>query len=44
MSAGSELEPEELRRTCEPGIFSFKSTEELDALDEVIGQERALGG
>jgi lon-related putative ATP-dependent protease len=42
MSAGGELKPEELRRICDAGTFSFKSTEELDALEEIIGQERAL--
>ena len=38
----SELSPEHLRRVCDPAGFSFKSTEELPVLQEVIGQERAV--
>lgn len=33
---------EKLRRVCDPGIFDFRSTEELPALEEVIGQDRAV--
>jgi len=36
-----ELSPEELRRTCDPQQFPFKSTAELSELSEIIGQERA---
>jgi lon-related putative ATP-dependent protease len=36
-----ELRPEELRRTCDPNQFSFKSTSELEELSEIIGQDRA---
>ena len=36
-----ELRPEELRRTCDPNQFSFKSTSELTDLSEIIGQDRA---
>ncbi len=36
-----ELRPEELRRTCDPEQFSFKSTAELTELSGIIGQERA---
>jgi len=36
-----ELQPEELRRTCDPSQFSFRSTAELTELSEIIGQERA---
>lgn len=36
-----ELRAEELRRTCDPGQFSFKSTAELTELAGIIGQERA---
>jgi lon-related putative ATP-dependent protease len=36
-----ELRPEELRRTCDPAQFRFKSTAELAELSEIIGQERA---
>ncbi len=38
----SELTPEHLRRVCDPAGFSFRSTEELQVLEEVIGQERAV--
>ncbi|MFZ7128518.1 MAG: Lon protease family protein [Desulfobacterales bacterium] len=31
-----------LRRICDPAEFRFKSTRELEPLDEVIGQERAV--
>ncbi len=37
-----ELRPEELRRRCDPALFEFETTAELDPLDEVIGQERAV--
>ena len=37
-----ELSPERLRAVCDAGVFSFRSTEELPALDEVIGQDRAM--
>ncbi len=36
-----EVRPEELRRTCDPEQFSFKSTAELTELAGIIGQERA---
>jgi len=37
-----ELKAEELRRRCDPGIFQFKTTAEVEPLGEVIGQERAV--
>ena len=37
-----ELKPEQLRAMTDVSEFSFKTTEELTALDQVIGQERAL--
>jgi len=37
-----ELKPEKLKNTCNPDIFSFNTTEELEPLKEVINQERAL--
>jgi len=37
-----ELSPEQLRLECEPATFSFESTAELEPLDRVIGQERAV--
>ena len=36
------LKPEELRAVCDPARLPFRSTEELPALDGMIGQERAL--
>jgi lon-related putative ATP-dependent protease len=38
-----ELTPEQLRRTCDPSIFPFKSTADIPPLEGVIGQDRALG-
>jgi len=37
-----ELKSEKLKNTCNPDIFSFNTTEELEPLKEVINQERAL--
>lgn len=37
-----ELQVEQLRRICDPGIFEFKSTADLSVLDNIIGQERAV--
>lgn len=42
MGNRSKVAPEQLRRTCNPGMFDFKTTRELEPLDEVIGQERAV--
>lgn len=39
----AELAIEQLRHTCDPKIFKFKSTAELPELTGVIGQKRALG-
>lgn len=36
------LIPEKLRRRCDPRLFTFSSTEELEPLSGIIGQERAL--
>jgi len=38
----TELTAEQARQACDPGQFSFRSTEELPPLEKVIGQERAL--
>jgi predicted ATP-dependent protease len=38
----AELAPEELRGVCSVDLFQFADTSELDPLDEVIGQERAV--
>jgi lon-related putative ATP-dependent protease len=37
-----ELSYEEIRRTCEPNIITCPTTEELQPLEEIIGQERAV--
>ncbi|MBS3814687.1 AAA family ATPase [Candidatus Bipolaricaulota bacterium] len=38
-----ELGSSDLRRICIADDFSFETTEELDPLKEIIGQDRALG-
>ena len=42
MTAKNELLPEDLRCTCDPAVFKFKDTSEIEPLDEVIGQKRAV--
>ena len=37
-----ELKPEELRWKCDPNIFAFESTEDIDPIEGILGQERAL--
>ncbi|MFH1609128.1 MAG: ATP-dependent protease, partial [Candidatus Bipolaricaulota bacterium] len=37
-----EVPPEKLRRTCDPGIFPFSTTDELAPLEDIVGQERAI--
>jgi lon-related putative ATP-dependent protease len=37
-----ELKSGDLRYFCDPKIFTFKSTADIDPLDEVIGQKRAV--
>lgn len=37
-----ELKPTELRPTCDPKLFDFTSTADVDPLDDVIGQKRAV--
>lgn len=37
-----KLFPVELRETCDPVMFSFRSTEDLEPLSDIIGQERAV--
>jgi lon-related putative ATP-dependent protease len=37
-----ELKGADLRCACDPDQFTFKSTAEIEPLDEVIGQERAV--
>jgi lon-related putative ATP-dependent protease len=38
----NELKHSQLRCSCEPDTFEFKSTSEISPLDEVIGQKRAV--
>ncbi len=42
MKKTCELKPSDLRSMCDSSIFTFKNTEEVDPLDEVIGQKRAV--
>ena len=37
-----ELSPDELRWKCDPGMFDFDSTENIDPVEGIVGQERAL--
>jgi len=37
-----ELRPEELRAVCDPHQFPFKSTEAVEPITDIIGQERAV--
>uniref|UniRef100_A0A832G7K5 endopeptidase La n=1 Tax=Ignavibacterium album TaxID=591197 RepID=A0A832G7K5_9BACT len=40
--AHRELKPEELRWKCNPEIFEFESTEDIEPIEGILGQERAL--
>ncbi len=35
-----ELEPKQLRRTCDPADFDFETTDQLPHVEEIIGQPR----
>ena len=37
-----ELKPEKIRWHCPDSVFKFKSTEEIEPLDKIIGQPRAV--
>jgi len=37
-----ELPASELRWKCDPSLFEFKSTNELEPIESIVGQERAL--
>lgn len=37
-----ELNAKQLRYTCDPSSFSFQTTAEIEPLDRIIGQERAI--
>jgi len=42
MAKPEQLAAQDLSRRCDPAAFSFKTTEELPTLQEIIGQDRAL--
>ena len=42
MASPHEFKPDELRCLCDPKMFSFKDTSQIETLDQVIGQERAV--
>lgn len=37
-----ELKPEDLRWKCDPNIFEFTSTSDIEPIEGILGQERAL--
>ena len=41
-AAVQPLTAEKLRRRCDPAQFQFKTTRELETIDGLVGQERAL--
>jgi lon-related putative ATP-dependent protease len=42
MEAGRPLSPDALYRRCDPDEFSFETTADLESLNHIIGQERAV--
>ncbi len=42
MAAQYELSPSSLRHLCDPAVFQFTDTSQIEPLDEVIGQQRAV--
>jgi len=42
MQPGKTLSPEELYRRCDPGLFDFETTQDLEQLTETLGQDRAV--
>jgi len=40
--SAARLSPEELTNKCDPEGFSFKTTDELPELEDVVGQPRAF--
>ncbi len=42
MPSKYELSPDDLRCICDPKAFTFRDTSEIEPLDQVIGQERAV--
>lgn len=41
-SKHQELRAEDLKWTCDPKVFEFESTEKLEPIEGIVGQERAL--
>jgi len=41
MAAVEPLSPEQLYRTCDPADIGFESTDQVEELDRIVGQERA---
>ena len=37
-----ELTPKDLRWKCDPSVFDFDSTEDIDPIESIVGQDRAL--
>ncbi|NTU53802.1 MAG: AAA family ATPase, partial [Chlorobiaceae bacterium] len=42
MPAPEKLPPSKLFNRCDPGLFTFETTSELDGTSEIAGQQRAL--
>ncbi len=42
MTARNEVKLSELRCLCQPSMFNFETTADIEPLDQVIGQERAV--
>ena len=42
MTVKNEVSISDLRCLCDPSMFDFETTADIDPLDEVIGQERAV--
>lgn len=42
MSHNNHLKPEQLRQKTDAALFTFESTEELEPLERIIGQDRAV--
>jgi predicted ATPase with chaperone activity len=42
MTAQNEVKPSDLRCLCDPSMFDFETTADIEPLDQVIGQERAV--
>ncbi|MDP2302401.1 MAG: AAA family ATPase [Ignavibacteria bacterium] len=42
ISTFTELKPKDLRWKCDPNIFDFKSTDEIEPIEGILGQDRAI--